>query len=311
MDDIGDIADIVDSLLQGNDKEARERQKRINAERLNSMESHIALFKGKQIRRIIHENEWWFSVVDVVQALTDSVNARDYWFKMKIRVKDEAGVQLSTFCRQLKLEAPDGKMRETDCASTEGIFRIIQSIPSPKAEPFKRWLAKVGYERVQEIENPELATKRTRMLYKLKGYSDKWIEMRLRGIAIREELTDEWQKRGAQEQRDYEILTAEISKATFGVTPAEYQKLKGLKRENLRDHMEDFELIFSMLGERATTEIHRTEDSKGLPKLKSDAQAGGDIAAVARKKLEKRLGRSVVSRKNFLEKPENKSLLDE
>jgi hypothetical protein len=199
-------------------------------------------------------------------------------------------------------------MRVTDCANTEGIFRIIQSIPSPKAEPFKRWLAKVGYERVQEIENPELASKRTRILYKLKGYSEDWIEKRMRGIAIREELTEEWQKRGAKENKDYEILTAEISKATFGVTPAQYKKLKKLKRENLRDHMDDFELIFTMLGERSTTEIHRTEDSKGVSKLKSDANAGGKIAGDARKKLEKRLGRSVVSKENFLKEPENKGL---
>ena len=196
-----------------------------------------------------------------------------------------------------------------NCANTEGIFRIIQSIPSPKAEPFKRWLAKVGYERVQEIENPELATKRTRMLYKLKGYPDDWVEKRMNGIAIREELTDEWQKRGAREQKDYEILTAEISKATFGVTPSEYKKLKGLGRENLRDHMDDFELIFNMLGERATTEIHRTEDSKGVGKLKADAKAGGDISGGARKKLEERLGRSVVSKNNFLQKPEDKKRL--
>jgi len=202
-----------------------------------------------------------------------------------------------------------GGPQKLNCANTEGIFRIIQSIPSSKAEPFKRWLAKVGYERVQEIENPELATKRTRMLYKLKGYSDDWIEKRMRGIAIREELTDEWQKRGAREQRDYEILTAEISKATFGITPSEYKKLKGLKRENLRDHMDDFELIFNMLGERATTEIHRTEDSKGAGKLKADAKAGGDIAGGARKKLEERLGRSLVSKKNFLQKPESKRRL--
>jgi len=200
-------------------------------------------------------------------------------------------------------------MRETDCANTEGIFRIIQSIPSPKAEPFKRWLAKVGYERVQEIEDPELATKRTRMLYKLKGYSEDWIEKRMRGIAIREELTDEWQKRGADRETDYEILTAEISKATFGVTPTEYKKLKGLKRQNLRDHMDDFELIFNMLGERATTEIHRNENSKGVDKLKSDAKAGGDIAGGARKKLEERLGRSVITNQNFFKKPEDKKKL--
>jgi hypothetical protein len=219
---------------------------------------------------------------------------------MKERVKNEEGIQLSTNCRELKLLAPDGKMRETDCADTEGMLRIIQSVPSPKAEPFKRWLAKVGYERVQEIENPELAAKRTRILYKLKGYSDDWIEKRIRGIAIREELTDEWKNRGAEEQRDYGILTAEISKATFGVTPDDFKKLKGLKRENLRDHMDDFELIFTMLGERSTSEIHRQEESKGVPKLKSDANRGGKIAGVARKELEKELGRTVVSKENHL-----------
>lgn len=261
--------------------------------------TQVALFQKKEVRKILHGDEWWFSVVDIVQVLTESVNSRDYWFKMKIRVQSEDGIQLSTLCRQLKLESSDGKKYETDCANTEGIFRIIQSIPSSKAEPFKRWLAKVGYERVQEIENPELATKRTRILYKLKGYPEDWIEKRMRGIAIREELTDEWKKRGARENRDYEILTAEISKATFGVTPGQYKKLKGLKRENLRDHMDDFELIFSMLGERSTTEIHRTENSRGLSKLKSDAKAGGAIAGNARKHLEKRLGRSIVSEKNF------------
>ena len=272
-------------------------------------ETKIAIFQGRNIRKTLHNNEWWFSVVDVVEALTSSANPRDYWYKMKIREKDESGIQLSTICRQLKLEASDGKQYETDCAETEGIFRIIQSIPSPKAEPFKRWLAKVGYERIKEIENPELATKRTRMLYKLKGYSDDWIEKRMRGIAIREELTDEWQKRGAQEQRDYEILTGEISKATFGVTPEEYKKLKGLKRQNLRDHMDDLELIFTMLGERSTTEIHRNEDSRGMKKLKSDADAGGTIAGNARKALEKRLKRPVVSRHNYLKERESQKRL--
>ncbi|MCX6763761.1 MAG: Bro-N domain-containing protein [Candidatus Moranbacteria bacterium] len=260
----------------------------------------IALFKGRKIRKILYQNEWWFSVIDVVEALTDSANPNDYWYKMKIRVEDEEKIELSTICRQLKLEANDGKKYETDCANTEGMFRIIQSIPSPKAEPLKRWLAKIGYERIQEIEDPELATKRTRILYKLKGYSDDWIEKRMRGIAIREELTDEWQKRGAQEQRDYEILTAEISKATFGVTPKEYKKLKGLKRENLRDHMDDFELIFTMLGERSTTEIHRQEDSKNIPKLKKDAKRGGRIAGNARKELERELKRPIVSKANHL-----------
>jgi hypothetical protein len=273
--------------------------------------ARVAIFKGKKIRKVVHENEWWFSVVDVVQALTDQIDdltARKYWNKLSQRLNDE-GSQLVTFCHQLKLEAPDGKMRETDCANTEGIFRIIQSIPSPKAEPFKRWLAKVGYERVQEIADPELASKRTRLLYKAKGYSDAWIEKRMRGIAIREELTDEWQERGADKDRDYEILTAEISKATFGVTPSEYKELKGLARENLRDHMDDLELIFTMLGERATTEIHRVDDSQGVGKLKVDAQTGGDIAGSARKKLEKRIGRRIVSKENFLDEPESKKRL--
>ncbi len=263
---------------------------------------HIALFKGKTIRKILFNKEWYFSVVDVCEALTDSVDPKDYWYRMKKRVNEEEKVELSTICRQLKLQSSDGKKYETDCADTEGIFRIIQSIPSPKAEPFKRWLAKVGFERVQEIENPELATKRTRLLYKLKGYPDDWIEKRMRGIAIREELTDEWQKRGAAEERDYEILTAEISKATFGITPNQYKKLKGLKRQNLRDHMDDFELIFTMLGERSTTEIHRTENSEGLTKLKHDAHRGGKVAGNARKELEKELKRPVVTKNNYLPK---------
>ncbi len=267
--------------------------------------ANIAIFKGQRIRKTLHNNEWWFSVTDIVNVLTESDDAGAYWRKLKQRLNQE-GSEVVTKCHGLKLIAPDGKMRETDCADTEGIFRIIQSIPSPKAEPFKRWLAKVGYERVQEIENPELATKRTRLLYKLKGYSDGWIEKRMRGIAIREELTDEWQKRGAQEDRDYEILTAEISKAAFGVTPLEYKNLKGLKRENLRDHMDDFELIFTMLSERSTTEIHRTEQSQGVVKLKDDAQVGGTIAGDARKALEKKLGRTIVSQENYLRISEKK-----
>lgn len=272
--------------------------------------TQIALFKGKTIRRTLHQNEWWFSVVDVVAVLIDSPDAGAYWRKLKQRLGEE-GSEVVTFCHGLKLPAADGKLYETDCSNTEGIFRVIQSIPSPKAEPFKRWLAKVGYERVQEIENPELATKRTRLLYKLKGYSDDWIEKRMRGIAIREELTDEWQKRGAQLERDYEILTAQISKAAFGVTPSQYKKLKGLKRENLRDHMDDFELIFTMLGERATTEIHRTEDSQGIPKLKDDARAGGTIAGNARAELEKRIRRPIVSRHNYLKEREAQKRLRE
>ena len=269
----------------------------------------IALFKGKKIRKVLFQNEWWFSVVDVIEALTNSDRPSVYWTAMKARVKEDDGFQLSTICRQLKLESSDGKQYETDCTNTEGFFRIIQSTPSPKAEPFKRWLAKVGYERVQEVENPELATKRTRMLYKLKGYSDDWIEKRMRGIAIREELTDEWQKRGARERQDYEILTAEISKATFGIGPSAYKKLKGLKRENLRDHMDDFELIFTMLGERSTTEIHKIENSHGMPKLKQDAVRGGRVAGMAKGQLEKEIGRSIVSTDNFLPKSRKKKTL--
>jgi prophage antirepressor-like protein len=267
----------------------------------------IAIFKGEQIRKTIHNNEWWFVIEDIVLGLIDSSDPKQYIQRMKQRDPELAKgwVQI---VRTLEVST-EGGMQKMLCANTEGLFRIIQSVPSAKAEPLKRWLAKTGYERIQEIENPELATKRTRTLYKLKGYSEDWIEKRMRGIAIREELTDEWQKRGAQEKKDYEILTAEISKATFGVTPTEYKKLKGLQRENLRDHMDDFELIFNMLGERSTTEIHRNEDSRGVAKLQSDAKAGGDIAGGARKKLEKRLGRSVVTKKNFLKNPENKKRL--
>jgi hypothetical protein len=266
----------------------------------------ISLFRGKEIRKTLHNGEWWFVVEDVIAVLTESTDPKQYIRRMRERDTEleEGWVQ---FVRTLHI-ATTGGSQGMNCANTEGIFRIIQSIPSPKAEPFKRWLAKVGYERMQEIEDPELATKRTRMLYKLKGYSDDWIEKRMRGISIREELTDEWKNRGARDQQDYQILTAEISKATFGVTPSEYKKLKGLKRENLRDHMDDFELIFNMLGERATTEIHRNEDSKGVPKLKADAAAGGDIAGGARKKLEERLGKSVVSKKNFLRTSDKKRL---
>jgi hypothetical protein len=270
------------------------------------IENQLAIFKGKQVRKVLFNNEWYFSVVDVIEVLTDSVKSRDYWYRLKSRVFESSQVQLSTICRQLKVMSSDGKFYDTECADVESMLRIIQEIPSPKAEPFKRWLARVGFERVQEIENPELATKRTRTLYKLKGYSEDWIEKRLRGIVIREELTDEWKHRGANENTDYEILTAEISKATFGVTPSEYKKLKGLKRENLRDHMDDFELIFNMLGERSTTEIHRNENSQGVKKLKDDAKIGGSIAGGARKQLEKKLGRSVVTKNNFKQIKENK-----
>ena len=260
----------------------------------------IALFKGKQIRKTIHKDEWWFSIVDVIEALTDTARPRKYWNDLKKKLVNEGYIELSEKIGQLKLESPDGKKYSTDCANTEGIFRLIQSIPSPKAEPFKRWLAKVGYERIQEIEDPELATKRTRALYKAKGYSSDWIEKRMRGVAIREELTDEWGERGATTSRDYAILTAEISKATFGMTPSEYKKHKNIKKQNLRDHMTDLELIFSMLGERATSEITKTNDSQGMTKLHKDATEGGKIAGDARSKLEEKTGEKVASKENYL-----------
>jgi len=267
----------------------------------------IAIFKGKEVRKVIFQNEWWFSVVDVCGALTNSIDAGAYWRKLKQRLNEE-GSEVVTFCHGLKLEAPDGKKYETDCANTEGIFRIIQSIPSPKAEPFKRWLARVGYERVQEIEDPELATKRTRALYQAKGYPDSWIEKRMRGIEIRETLTDEWKKRNVGEDREYAILTAEISQATFGMTPSEYKKFKGLNRENLRDHMNDLELIFSMLGEASTTEIAKNKDAQGFSENKQAAQLGGTVAGSARKDLEQKSGKKVSTKRNYLSLSEKKKL---
>jgi len=264
------------------------------------METNIAVFRGKEIRKTIHMNEWWFSIIDVIEVLTGSDRPRKYWSDLKNRVILEGYIEVSEKIGQLKMIAPDGKMRLTDCANTETMFRIIQSIPSPKAEPFKRWLAKVGYERVQEIEDPELATKRTKAIYRAKGYSDDWIEKRMRGIAIRAELTDEWKNRSIREEREYSILTAEISKAAFGLTPAEYKELKGLERENLRDHMTDLELIFSMLGEAATTEITRVQDAQGFNENRTAARKGGRIAGDAREKLEKETRKKVVSPENYL-----------
>ncbi|MBC8323347.1 MAG: Bro-N domain-containing protein [Candidatus Marinimicrobia bacterium] len=272
------------------------------------MDTKLAVFQQKEIRKTIHENEWWFSINDIIVALTDSQDPAQYFKRMKTRdselkaLTDKGGVQ---FVPPLRLALKTtGGIQKTYCWNTEGIFRLIQSIPSPKAEPFKRWLAKVGYERVQEIEDPELATKRTRALYIAKGYSDGWIEKRMRGIAIRDELTDEWKERGIKEQIEYGILTAEISKATFGMSPSQYKEYKNLKRENLRDHMTDLELIFSMLGEKATTEITQANDSDGFPYLRKDAIEGGTIAGDAKKALEKKTGKSISTKENYLEQPE-------
>lgn len=253
------------------------------------METKLAIFRGKEIRRTLHDDEWWFSVSDVVKVLTDTPNATDYIKKMRKRDNGLAK-GWGQIVTPLWLQTEGGKQK-VNCANTEGLFRIIQSIPSPKAEPFKRWLAKVGYERVQEIEDPELATKRTRELYRAKGYSDAWIEKRMRGIAVRAELTEEWQNRNVDGGREYSILTAEISKAAFGVTPSEYKELKQLDRENLRDHMTDLELIFSMLGEAATTEITRTQDAQGFTENRTASNKGGKIAGEAREKLEEETGK--------------------
>jgi len=264
----------------------------------------LVVFQGKKIRRVWHDEEWWFSVVDVCEVLTDSVDAGAYWRKLKQRLKEE-GSEVVTNCHGLKLLAPDGKMRETDCLNTESMFRIIQSIPSKKAEPFKRWLAKVGYERIREIENPELAQERAKEYYELKGYPKDWIEKRLRGIAIRQDLTDEWKQRGVEEQKEYAILTNEISKATFGVPIKEHKKIKGLdpefKNQNLRDHMNDRELVFTMLGEVSATDITRARDAQGFVENREAAREGGEIASNARLELERKTGRKVVSSDNYLE----------
>jgi hypothetical protein len=278
------------------------------------LETNIAVFRGKEIRKTIHKNEWWFVINDVIESLADSSDPAQYFKRLKQRdpelaeLTDKGGVQ---FVPPLMLEVEtSGGRQKMYCWNTEGMFRLIQSIPSPKAEPFKRWLAKVGYERVQEIEDPELATKRTRALYKAKGYSDDWIEKRMRGIAIREELTDEWKNREVREKREYEILTAEIAKAAFGITPGQHKKFKGLKRENLRDHMNDLELIFSMLGEAATTEITRVDDARGFVENKKSARKGGEVSGKARTDLEQKTGKRIVSRENYLAEPESKKKIE-
>lgn len=275
--------------------------------------TNLKLFENKQIRSDWNEEEqeWYFAVVDVVAVLTDSTDPKDYWYRMKKREK-VSGFELSTICRQLKLAAADGKKYATDCANKQGLLRIIQSIPSPKAEPFKQWLAQVGAERIAEIENPELAQVRIRATYKAKGYSDAWIEKRIRGIQVRDELTNEWKNRGVKEGKEYSILTAEISKATFGIIPSEYKSLKGLTKtsENLRDHMTDLELIFSMLGEASTTEIAKNKNAQGFVENHKAAKAGGNVAGNARKELEKKSGAKIVSKQNFKNLDSAKELAD-
>ena len=265
-------------------------------------ENHLVVFQEKAIRRTWHNEEWWFAIVDVVAVLTDSVQPEGYVKDLRRRDKELAKGwgQIAT---PLRIET-EGGVQRVNCANTEGLFRIIQSISSPKAEPFKRWLAQVGYERVKEIENPELASARARELYQAKGYSQAWIEKRLRSIAIRGELTDEWKQRGVQEGREYSILTAEIARATFGVSPDAHSRIKGLEKvktgNNLRDHMTDLELIFTMLGEAGTTEIARRKDAQGFIGNRKAAKEGGTIAGNARKELEAKSGKRVVSAENYL-----------
>jgi len=271
-------------------------------------QNKIVLFEGNKIRRVMYNDAWWFVVEDIVRALTESSNPKDYFNKI-LRRDAELSKGYGQIVHTLWVLTGGGKQK-MNCASTAGILRIIQSIPSPKAEPFKRWLAQVGYERIQEVENPELAQERMKLLYEQKGYSKDWIEKRLRGIAIRQDLTDEWKTRGVKGASDFAILSAEISKATFGLTPSRHKNLKGLKQENLRDHMTDLELIFSMLGEKVTTEISKQEKPNTFDRNKLVAKRGGNVAGVARKVTEKELGKGVVSRENYLKDPQDKKLLE-
>lgn len=260
----------------------------------------IAIFQEKQIRREWHKNEWYFSVIDVVEVLSESHNPRRYWSDLKRKLAKEGYHQVYEKIVQLKMEAPDGRLRDTDAANNETLFRLIMSITSPKAEPFKLWLAQVGKQHIEEIENPELAADRARDLYKAKGYSEEWINYRLKSIGIRQELTDEWKDRGVKEGHEYAILTAEISKATFGLTPSEYKEVKGLERQNLRDHMTNLELIFTMLGEESTRRYAVKNDALGFEENREAAIEGGEAAGAARENFEKKTGEKVVVSDNFL-----------
>ncbi|RNC69239.1 MAG: phage antirepressor protein [Desulfuromonadales bacterium] len=265
----------------------------------------LAVFEGRKIRKTIYNGEWWFSVADVVEALTDTPNATDYIKKMRKR-DEELSKGWGQIVTPLWL-ATEGGRQKINCANTEGLFRIIQSIPSPKAEPFKRWFARVGHERIQEIENPELAQERMKQLYEQKGYPKEWIDKRLRGIAVRQDLTDEWKDRGARSSREFAILTNEIMQGTFDLKVEEYKEVKGLERENLRDHMTDMELILTMLAEATTTKLHRDRDSQGFEPLKKDARDGGAVAGRTRQDIEKQSGKPVVSGENFKELTSKKS----
>lgn len=265
-------------------------------------DTDIKLFETKKVRTHWDETaeKWYFSVIDVIEILTESPNPRDYWFKMKLRVKTEDGLELSTTCRQLKLKAIDGKMRETDVADTETLLRIIQSIPSPKAEPFKQWLAKVGYERMQEISNPEQSLDRARENWQKLGRSEKWIQQRMTGQETRNKLTDYWKDAGVKEKNEFALLTNIIHQEWAGLTVKKHKDLKGLKTQNLRDHMSEAELIFTALAELSTRQIAETEKAEGLRQNAKASKKGGAVAKNARKELEAQTGKSVVTGENFL-----------
>jgi len=273
--------------------------------------SNIKLFEDKQVRTHwdAKEEQWYFSIIDVVEVLTNSSNPRDYWFKMKIRVKIEDGIELSTICRQLKLKATDGKMRVTDCANTQNLLRIIQSIPSPKAEPFKQWLAKVGYERMQEISNPEQGLERARENWQKLGHSEKWIQQRMTGQETRNKLTDYWKESGVEKSDEFAFLTNVIHQEWTGLTVKSHKDLKGLKTQNLRDHMSEAELIFTALAELSTRQIAETEKAKGVIANAKAGKKGGAVAKNARKELEAKTGKNIITGENFLPpKKENKKL---
>ena len=261
--------------------------------------SKLSLFEGREIRKAYKDGEWWFSIIDVIETLVGGSRPRKYWSDLKKKLIAEGYFDVSEKIGQLKMAAPDGKQRLTDCANTETLFRVIQSIPSPKVEPLKRWLAKVGKERLDEIENPELAMGRMQDLYEKKGYPKEWIDKRLRGIAVRQDLTDEWKERGATSSKEFALLTNEIMQGTFDLKVDEYKQVKSLARENLRDHMTDIELILTMLAEATTTKLHRDRDSQGMTPLKKDAEDGGAVAGRTRKDIELQTGKPVISPGNF------------
>jgi DNA-damage-inducible protein D len=270
----------------------------------------ISIFDEKKVRKILFNNKWYFSIIDVCSVLVESFDSGAYWRKLKQRLVAE-GSEVVTFCHGLKLTASDGKQRLTDCANTEGIFRIIQSIPSPKAEPFKLWLAKIAKERIDEIENPELGMDRVKNIYEKKGYDKGWIDKRMRGMSVRHSLTDEWAERGVKRSIDFAILTNDIMQGAFDLKVQEYKQFKGIERENLRDHMTDLELIITMLGEATTTQITQQKNSQGLDKLRSDAKIGGAVAGRTRKDIEKQTGKKVISKEIFLLNSNNTKKLDD